>query len=598
MKLSLLRSRNGIFVLAILFMVIALFRSTYAQFGDVSAGQFSNPDSYYKLVLLEGYAQGHPINFNPRDNVPDGNWIHWSLPHSWTVWQMHKVFTLLGLDTPNALIWAGASLTLLSMLLLTALVAATVLTMGTHKATLATALLMASSLPLAGYGQLQQITHHIFMLVPVAGAALCIIRSLNTPSVTRDTLGGVLAGLALWISPETMPLVVIMVVLRMAIRMQFPDNGKIWPMAAGLTGMILLAWLIDPPPPTFSAWSLDHVSLAWLLFACLTTLVMLVADYVTTHDIGVPKSFAWVAMTGITVGSIWLLLTPGATAGASGLLPDELKTVWWAQIQELKPATSSPEKMIAWLTTPMVAGLLALYWTWHKRLLWLGVLGMGALLYALLGGLHVRMGAAGALVSALAFGLSVSYMPVFANEEKRHSIKAQTGGVLLVLLGPLQLLAIIGVALLDNDSAILHANQDKKNQCAMQDIASQLNALPPSVILTTSSAASELLYRTHHKVIAGNYHHNVGGLLDVHRALLDTEPWNRSKEILERRKVNYVLICESQRNKDMNTEQNQIVQLLSFHESALENQNPYLELHTTVIKPQHTWKLFKINLKY
>src|SRR5690606_35998923 len=123
MKLSLLRSRNGIFVLAIVFMVIALFRSTYTQFNDVAAGQFSNPDSYYKLVLLEGYAQGHPINFNPRDNAPDGNWIHWSLPHSWTVWQLHKVFTLFGLDTQSALIWAGASLTLLSMLLLTALMA-------------------------------------------------------------------------------------------------------------------------------------------------------------------------------------------------------------------------------------------------------------------------------------------------------------------------------------------------------------------------------------------------------------------------------------------------------------------------------------------
>lgn len=589
MKLSLLRSRNGVFVLAIVFMVIALFRSTYAQFGDVAAGQFSNPDSYYKLVLLEGYAQDQPINFNPRDNAPDGNWIHWSLPHSWTVWQLHKVFTLFSLDTQSALIWAGASLTLLSILLLTALVAATVLSIGTYKATLATALLMASSLPLGGYGQLQQVTHHIFMLVPIAGAALCVISALNTPSVIRDTLGGVLAGLALWISPETMPLVVIMVVLRMAIRLQFPDSGKIWPMAAGLSGMLLLAWLIDPPPPTFSAWSLDHVSLAWLLFVCLTALVMLVADYVTAYEIGAPKSFAWVSITGITVASIWLLLTPGATAGTSGLLPDELKAVWWTQIQELKPATSSPEKMIAWLTTPIVAGLLALYWAWYKRLLWLAALGAGALLYALLGGLHVRMGAAGALVSALAFGLSVSYIPVFANEEKRHSIKAQTGGVLLVLLGPLQLLAVLGVALLDNDSAILNANKDKKNQCAMQDIAPQLNALPPSVILTTSSAASELLYRTHHKVIAGNYHHNVGGLLDVHRALLDTEPWETAKEIIKKRNVEYILVCQSA--------QDDVAEKLrpTFFHNWLANSKPIsgiepIDLNSTT---KSNWRLFQ-----
>ncbi len=544
MKLSLLRSRNGVFILAVVFMAIALFRPTYTQFSDVATGQFSNPDSYYKLVLLEGYAQGEPINFNPRDNVPNGNWIHWSLPHSWTIWQLHKVFSLFGLDTQSALIWAGASLTLFSMLLLTALVAGTILSIGTYKATLATALLMASSLPLAGYGQLQQITHHIFMLVPIAGAALCIIRSIKTPNAARDFFAGLLAGLALWISPETMPLVVIMVVLRMAIRLQFPETGKLWPMATGLTGMVLLAWLIDPPAPTFSAWSLDHISLAWLLFVGLTAFVMLVADYVATHDMVLPKAFAWVAVTGLVVGGVWLLLTPGATAGASGLLPDELKAVWWDQIQELK-AASSPEEMIAWLATPIVAGLLALYWAWRKRLLWLFVLGMGALLYALLGGLHVRMGAAGALVAALAFGLSISYLPVFANEEARHSFKAQMGGVLLVLMGPLQLFAVIGVALLNSDSDILNANKVKKNACSILDIAPQLNALPASVILTTSSAASELLYRTHHKVIAGNYHHNVEGLLDVYRALLDTAPWDTAKGVIEKRDVGYILVCQS-----------------------------------------------------
>lgn len=596
MKLSLLRSRNGVCILAIVFMALALFRSTYTQFSDVAAGQFSNPDSYYKLVLLEGYAQGEPINFNPRDNVPNGNWIHWSLPHSWTVWQLHKVFALFGLDTQSALIWAGASLTLLSMLLLTALVAGTILSIGTYKATLATALLMASSLPLAGYGQLQQITHHIFMLVPIAGATLCVIRSIQTPNAARDFFAGLLAGLALWISPETMPLVVIMVALRMAIRLQFPDTGKTWPMAAGLVGLVLLAWLIDPPPPTFSAWSLDHISLAWLLFVCLTALVMLVADYVAAHEMVLPKSFAWVAVTGLVVSGVWLLLTPGATAGASGLLPDELKAVWWNQIQELKPASSSPEKMIGWLTTPIVAGLLALYWAWRKRLLWLGVLGMGALLYALLGGLHVRMGAAGALVSALAFGLSISYLPVFANEEARHSLKAQMGGVLLVLLGPLQLFAVIGVALLNSDSDILNANKDKKNACSIQDIAPQLNALPASVVLTTSSAASELLYRTHHKVIAGNYHHNVEGLLDVHRALLDTEPWAQSKEILQRRKVDYVLVCDRKKDESNNVLENQTAKPLSFHDGAKQNQNPYLELQTSITKPQYTWQLFRVNL--
>ncbi len=78
----------------------------------------------------------------------------------------------------------------------------------------------------------------------------------------QDFTGGLLLGLALWVSPETMPLVLVLAAMRAAIRLQQPASGAVWSVAVGFMLMLLAGWLTDPPPPTFTAWALDHISLA------------------------------------------------------------------------------------------------------------------------------------------------------------------------------------------------------------------------------------------------------------------------------------------------------------------------------------------------
>ena len=69
---------------------------------------------------------------------------------------------LLGVDSDKALLLAGGGLTILSMLLLATLVAITILNIGSNLAAVLAVLALATSFPLFGYGQLVQITHHIF----------------------------------------------------------------------------------------------------------------------------------------------------------------------------------------------------------------------------------------------------------------------------------------------------------------------------------------------------------------------------------------------------------------------------------------------------
>ena len=48
------------------------------------------------------------FQFIARDNAPYGSWIHWSLPHTWTVWQLHRGLMTFGAEKEAALGWRRA----------------------------------------------------------------------------------------------------------------------------------------------------------------------------------------------------------------------------------------------------------------------------------------------------------------------------------------------------------------------------------------------------------------------------------------------------------------------------------------------------------
>ena len=92
--------------------------------------------------------------------------------------------------------------------------------------------------------RLDQITHHIFMLVPVAAAAACFLRPLPPARLAwPDALGGGLLGLALWISPETMPLVAGFAAVRAVLKLESAaPTPSLTPVAVGLLAVVALGW--------------------------------------------------------------------------------------------------------------------------------------------------------------------------------------------------------------------------------------------------------------------------------------------------------------------------------------------------------------------
>jgi hypothetical protein len=536
--MNLVWTRSRVLCVAVLVMLAALVPGGGRGINNVSEARFANPDSYYKLVLLEDHEPQKGLHFVARDNAPFGNWVHWSLPHSWTVWQLHHALTFAGLSQREALRWAGASVTTLSMLLLAMLVALAVASSASHRAALVSTMTLATSIPLLSYGRIDQVTHHIFMLVPVAAAAACFFRD-QKPYLQwwPDAFGGAMLGLALWISPEMMSLVCGMAAVRAAIRLESGRRSpSLIPVALGMLAVVTLGWVIDPPPPGYGAWALDHISLSWLLLAAMLAGLLLLTEALAAGGWSLWRVIPTLMLATTISSALWLTLVPGALRGPAGLIPEELKSLWWDHIKELQ-SVNEPYQWVAYLAMPLIASVLAGVAAFRTRRLWLALLALMALLSGLLGFWHLRMGAAAGLVAALTLGTSLTRFPIFVDgiADSALSAKDQVVGLVLTLLPVLQLLTVLGLLTVESSPS-------RSRDCQPSNIAPALNALPPATILAPVFSAPELLYFTHHRTVAGPYHHNVSGILDVYRAWSDTEG-SRAKVIIENRGIDYVLVC-------------------------------------------------------
>jgi len=533
-------TRHKALWLVFLLMLAVLGKNALEQYPRLMAADLPNPDSYYKLVMVRDHVPETGFNFVARDNAPHGVWMHWSLPHTWSVWALHQGLMALGMEQQPALLVAGGGLTVLCMLALVLLLALSTANAGSPKAAIVTALVVASSPPLFAYGQLLQVTHHIFMLVPVAAAAACFLRPDLRAGWLADFVGGALLGLALWISPETMPLVVTMAGMRAAIRLQHPFSGSVWPVALGLMLMLSTGWLIDPPPPTFTAWALDHISYTWVLLGAMVAALLLYADGCVARAVGLGRSVGELALMTLLLGACWLWLVPGAILGADGLIPPYLHDIWYSRIQELQPA-ATPTRWLGYLLFPALGGVLLLVVAWRQRSLWVFVLAASTLAYAVLVSEHIRMGAAGSMLSALAFGIGLSRLRAFEHmHDKSQPMREQLLVALLILAVPLRIFGVVGLAHSENKDDAMEGRADA---CHFDDALPLLGVLPAGIVLAESNLGAEILFKTHHMIVAGNYHHNVDGLLDDFHMLRDVAPDSTARRLADSRGVDYVLVC-------------------------------------------------------
>jgi hypothetical protein len=78
-------------------------------------------------------------------------------------------------------------------------------------------------------------------------------------------------------------------------------------------------------------------------------------------------------------------------------------------------------------------------------------------------------------------------------------------------------------------------------QCARQKEVTHLNALPKSIIAAPLDITPAILAETPHTAIGSGHHRNVSGIKDM--ILLFVGPEAGQREVIERRKIQYVVFC-------------------------------------------------------
>jgi hypothetical protein len=262
------------------------------------------------------------------------------------------------------------------------------------------------------------------------------------------------------------------------------------------------------------------------------------------------KSESWAvrlaaaAVGGALVAGFYALAWPQCLSRLEGVSP-ELDDLWLSRVREAQPIYGHDRGVIAAVLTLPIAGLIgyavALWRTRrdHAQLApWAALALLGALSTALLFW-QTRAGPAAQLLS-IPGATALAWLAIARAQQEQALIVRVAGTVVafFVISG----LAVQNVVNLlpeekEKNAKVDNANAKCPTLAGLKPVALQ----PAGYVFTHVDLGPRLIAVTHHKAVAGPYHRNQQGILDVMKGFRGSVEEARS--IIDRRGIDYVLIC-------------------------------------------------------
>lgn len=148
----------------------------------------------------------------------------------------------------------------------------------------------------------------------------------------------------------------------------------------------------------------------------------------------------------------------------------------------------------------------------------------------------------GAVETALALpgGASlIATLTARAGQLERSVTRIVATAAVILLLAPITLPVLANISFTHAKPAAEAAAGD--TGCALPAKVARLNALPASNIASTFDLSATIISMTHHRVLATAHHRNFQGMKDLIIAF--TRPPEVARSVLERRKIDYVVLC-------------------------------------------------------
>ncbi|HJN91487.1 MAG TPA: hypothetical protein QGF05_02020 [Dehalococcoidia bacterium] len=538
----------------------ALMFTTNRQVFD---GELIGPDSYMRFVRVLDLWDGNGWYANAilDSNVPFGDELHWTRPFDALIVAIAFVPHFF-VGAESALYWASA---LISPLL--------------HLGTLllmvwaARPLLAGRGAFVAGWVLLPQVAfllqngagrgdhHSLQLLLLVLGIGLAV-RALRPQAPARWAWwAGIVGGVAVWVAVESLFMVAVMVVVMGAAWLR-QGNGRLTSniaFASGFASMIALALVLERPLGDLAAVEYDRISIAHLGFAAVLLLVWLAVRIGSGLGLAsdVPRDRGLLGAGSGAAGFVGLVaVLPGIVGSPFADLDPRIGAVFFDHIRELDPLLPTDLRSAGQFLFALGSGVAALAfvspWLWHRRHhddweSWLLVAGL-SLVFVVLALQHVRFTAFAQVPLTLVIAGAIMQFARWANANVAPTARPLAiGDALWVLvLG----FPVLGVGILSAAGAEAPNDAHLPSNCALGEAAEILNDVDGvgdqrHVLLTSVFHAPEILYRTDHAVIAGPYHRNDRGILDVYDALRATDD-AVALDVIARRGVDVIFLCPSQ----------------------------------------------------
>ncbi len=523
------------------YLAFAVLGASISLFSDphdwllVLHGGLVDPDSYMRLVrILQGLGAGHLTNLVKGDDSGAPLILEWSR-------LVDGLLILLALPLAPffgwrvALLSAGiASGPLFSGLLGLALAFAArpFSSRGWLWTAVVPGLLLSG---IRGFNAFGVVHYHTLQLAMVALAAGFAARRAFTAV-------GLAAGIAIWVTPETMPFALLV----------FVALGWLWcfrPIGAGLAragaaflGVLVLAVLLDPPHGGPTAAELDRVSIVYVVLAAVAAAAGLWAASLDRLRLEPRTRWALGAGGALVLFALWLARYPAVALGPCALMPAAEQRIFFGGIIETRPVRSFADAALT-LGPGLFALAYALWRSWRERR---DVIAAGVWLLLTGGiGLGIALTVGWGLFQEYPTGAAAVLLPVALTDlsallaaRPRLGVAARVGLIGALLVGPYVPRLV---------EAALATNGMRSASCPLRDAAPLLAPAAGEIVLTRPGEVPELLWRTRIVAVGSLYQHGVAGFLRLRaawRAPAGAEP----SPAFQASGARFVLFCDTGRN--------------------------------------------------
>jgi hypothetical protein len=502
------------------------------SWAGVLTGSLNDPDSYMRLLRIEqGIRAGHLSNMVARDDSGAGVMVEWSRLLDGVLWLMAAPLAAI-IGWHRALYAAGVALGPLSVGLL-GMVLAWVVEPFAGSAYLWTAAAAAAILPgFLTFAVPGVVHYHIMLLVLIAVTVGFAARAWrNDPLAGFFT--GVSGGFAIWLTPETMPFVLMAYAALLLRWFSVPLAQTMLYCAAGFFDVLGVALTVDPPEGGYLVPEIDRLSFVYVVLALLLLAgaAVLLRFEQARKPWSRPAGFALMAL----LLGLWVGLFPKVALGPYGVMSPEDMRRFFGVMAELQPLRGSAGAIF------LLPGVLALFYA-----LWRAYAGRGRWLWlyiALCTLVTLWLGAKFILFVGFSSAVAAAMIPLAMSEvsgrlELRPSLAMLSRiGILVAMFAVPQAVAFTPRAAMGS-AAEAGAFPD----CALRHIGPLLAPETGEVVLAQAEDTPEILYRSEVETAGSLYQHGVPAYLRA-RAAWRAPPGGQPGAEVRATKAGWVLFC-------------------------------------------------------